>query len=111
MKRLESKEAIALGRRLLEQEVERLHPELGELTDEILLRVASEFKHASVDELLNEVGLGNRMPSLIIRMLAGDVELHRFGLPVCSVIVAQADRNSFLGLAAKVLETLADTLP
>jgi GTP pyrophosphokinase len=75
MKRLESKEAITLGRRLLEEELTRLHPELGELTEDVLLRVATDLKHASTDDLLNEVGLGNRMPSLIIRMLAGDVEL------------------------------------
>jgi len=75
LKRLEYREAAALGRRMLERELEHLGHELDEVDQEKLAEVAAELGHKHFDHLLEQVGLGNRMARLVARLLvAGELE-------------------------------------
>ncbi len=69
LKRLERREATELGRRLLERELEALGVRLEELGEEELQGAVEELGHESFDELLQQIGLGNRMARLVARMM------------------------------------------
>jgi len=69
LKRLEHKEAVELGRRLLERELEALGRELNAIGDEERARLLAEIGLADFDELLEQIGLGNRMAKLVARLL------------------------------------------
>jgi len=71
LKKLKDEEAIKLGRRLLEKVLAPYSMNLDSITDDRLNGVLEEFGLADVDALLQEVGLGNRMPLLVARKLAG----------------------------------------
>jgi GTP diphosphokinase / guanosine-3',5'-bis(diphosphate) 3'-diphosphatase len=71
LKNLKEIEAEALGRRLLNAELAALGTELEQVDP---IRVAAYLEDAglpSVEELLADVGLGNRLPLLVARRLAG----------------------------------------
>jgi GTP pyrophosphokinase/guanosine-3',5'-bis(diphosphate) 3'-pyrophosphohydrolase len=70
LKHFKQKEAISLGKRLLEKELQSLniHPEdIEDSKKEQLLEV---MKMQTMDELLEEIGLGNKMPMLIAKRLS-----------------------------------------
>jgi GTP pyrophosphokinase len=69
LKRLEHKEAIELGRRLLERELEALGRQLDTVSDEERMRLLSEIGLNSFDQILEQIGLGNRMAKLVARLL------------------------------------------
>ncbi len=69
LKRLEQKEAIELGRRLLERELESLGRHLDAIDDADRARLLHEIGLASFDLLLEQIGLGNRMAKLVARIL------------------------------------------
>ncbi len=69
LKQLQSREAEGLGRRMLEQELAASSLSLDKLGDE---RIQAYLGGAGVDSLevlLREIGLGNRMPKLVARRL------------------------------------------
>ena len=70
LKRLEHKEAVELGRRLLERELEALGRDIGAIGDEQRSKLLGEIGLPGFDELLEQIGLGNRMAKLVARMLA-----------------------------------------
>ncbi len=70
LKRLEHKEAIQLGRRLLKRELKTLGRKLDEVSEKERTRLLEEIGIGSFDKLLEEIGLGNRMCKLVARMLA-----------------------------------------
>ncbi len=69
LKRLEQREAIELGRRLLERELELLSVRLEDIGEEELQAALGELGHPDLDELLQQIGLGNRMARLVARLL------------------------------------------
>ncbi len=69
LKRLEHKEAVELGRRLLDRELHAVGQRLGELGDGQIAAVLDELGLASFDQLLEQIGLGNRMAKLVTRLL------------------------------------------
>lgn len=69
LKRLEHKEAAELGRRLLESELVQLGSHIDNLSEEELSEVFIELGHANFTELLEQIGLGNRMAKLVARLL------------------------------------------
>ena len=71
LKNLQHQEAVALGRRLLEKELQALGTVLPEIPDERVRRLLEEGRLANLDQLLGDIGLGNRMPLLVARALAG----------------------------------------
>ena len=72
LKDLKRNEAIALGKRLLNRELETLELKLDELGSEKLSEILTEYHLADLDELLSEIGLGNRMAPLVARQMTGD---------------------------------------
>ena len=68
LKRLEQKEAVELGRRLLEREFEALGRDINRIEDADRDRVLGEIGLSSFDQLLEQIGLGNRMVKLVSRL-------------------------------------------
>jgi GTP pyrophosphokinase len=72
LKNMQRQEAIGLGRRLLERELTLLNQRLEQVSDARVESVLKEYRLESLDELLAEISLGNRMPLLIARRLVGE---------------------------------------
>ena len=71
LKQLQRREAAELGRRLLEKELETLGRVLDTLPPGEVAAVLAQFGLRSLDELLEDIGLGNRMPLLVALRFAG----------------------------------------
>ncbi len=67
LKNLEREEAVSLGRRLLGQALSSFSMSIESLDEKNLQTVLNELRMASMDQLLNEIGLGNRMALLVAR--------------------------------------------
>jgi len=72
LKNLRRQEAVSLGRRLLEREMGLLSQSLDKLSEEQIGRVLEMYRLQTLDDLLAEIALGNRMPLLIARRLLGE---------------------------------------
>lgn len=82
LKNLQGQEGISLGRRLLTKELIAYGRSLDEVSDEEMGQLLQEFKLAGLDDLLMEIGLGNRMAMLVARRLSGaDSERATEGAP------------------------------
>jgi GTP pyrophosphokinase len=79
LKRLEHKEAVELGRRLLDREMEAMGQPLEQVGDEEIAAVVDELGLESFEALLEQVGLGNRMAKLVARLLVTSEEAHQQG--------------------------------
>lgn len=62
-------ESIALGRRLLNKALVSFNTKVRELDPVILKNQLERFRLESLDELLEDIGLGNRMAYIVARML------------------------------------------
>jgi guanosine-3',5'-bis(diphosphate) 3'-pyrophosphohydrolase len=71
LKNLQNDEAIALGKRLLNSELEIHDSTLDEISARQIKRALEEYQLENEDELLKEVGLGNRMAPIVARELIG----------------------------------------
>lgn len=71
LKNLQNDEAIALGKRLLNSELEIHDSTADEISARQIKRVLEEYQLENEDELLKEVGLGNRMAPIVARELIG----------------------------------------
>jgi RelA/SpoT family (p)ppGpp synthetase len=72
LKHFKQQEAINLGRRLLEKELQSMHLHLDDIDKakiQVLLQIMSK---QSLDELLEDIGLGNKMPFLVAKHIAQD---------------------------------------
>jgi guanosine-3',5'-bis(diphosphate) 3'-pyrophosphohydrolase len=69
LKNLQRKEAEALGRRLLDAELEGFGVDLDEVAPERIDSYLANARLGGLDALLADVGLGNRMPALVARRL------------------------------------------
>ncbi|MDD5578423.1 MAG: RelA/SpoT family protein [Methylobacter sp.] len=72
LKHFKQKEAISLGRRLLEKELQTMHLHLENIDEERIQAVLKVTSMHSLDELLEDIGLGNKMPFLIAKRLTQD---------------------------------------
>ncbi|MBW9261529.1 MAG: bifunctional GTP diphosphokinase/guanosine-3',5'-bis pyrophosphate 3'-pyrophosphohydrolase [Candidatus Thiodiazotropha sp. (ex. Lucinisca nassula)] len=72
LKNLQDQEAVNLGRRLLERELNLLSLKLEEIDQSQLDQVLEEFRLENLDSLLAGIALGNHMPLLVARRLAGE---------------------------------------
>jgi guanosine-3',5'-bis(diphosphate) 3'-pyrophosphohydrolase len=79
LKRLEHKEAVALGQRLLDRELAATGQSLDDVGEVEIAEVLQELGVESFDALLEQVGLGNRMAKLVARLLVTTDEGHREG--------------------------------
>lgn len=71
LKNLRSEEAISLGRRLLGQALEGVGLDLEGLSAEQTQRALTDQGFDTLEQLLENIGLGRRMPWLAARQLAG----------------------------------------
>jgi RelA/SpoT family (p)ppGpp synthetase len=69
LKNLQSDEAMSQGRRLLERCLKALGLRLDDVTGDAIDRVLDEYGFESIGELLEDIGMGNRPPSLVVRRL------------------------------------------
>jgi len=72
LKNFKQKEAINLGRRLLEKELHTMQLQLDTIEDSRLQALLASTKSRSLDALLEDIGLGNKMPFLIAKRLEQD---------------------------------------
>lgn len=71
LKNLQTDEAQALGKRMLERELDNFSLTLANLVPKRVTAALSNFKLESLDDLLVEIGLGARPAPLVARALAG----------------------------------------
>lgn len=69
LKNMQADEAMSQGRRLLERCLKPLGTRLDDVKQENIETVLSEYGFSELSELLEDVGLGNRPPSLVVRRL------------------------------------------
>ncbi|MCG8015114.1 MAG: bifunctional GTP diphosphokinase/guanosine-3',5'-bis pyrophosphate 3'-pyrophosphohydrolase [Candidatus Thiodiazotropha sp. 'RUGA'] len=72
LKNLQDQEAVNLGRRLLERELNLLSLKLEAIDQSQIDQVLEEFRLENLDSLLAGIALGNHMPLLVARRLAGE---------------------------------------
>ena len=72
LKNLKRQEAIDLGRRMLNRELEAFGETVETVGPARLEQLLKDFKLKKLDRLLEEIGLGNRMPLLVARRLADE---------------------------------------
>lgn len=65
-------ESRQLGQRLVERALSALSLSLANIAEENFVRVAKELKLSGIEQLFEEVGLGNQMAPLVARRLAVD---------------------------------------
>ncbi len=71
LKSLQAGEAVVLGRRLMEKALSGLGQSLSQVSPVRLDQTLDAMKLADIDGLLIEVGLGNRIATLVARQLVG----------------------------------------
>jgi len=69
LKSMQTDEAMSQGRRLLERCLKPLGVRLDDLKETDINTVLKEYGFSELSELLEDVGLGNRPPSLVVRRL------------------------------------------
>ena len=72
LKHFKQQEAINLGRRLLEKELQAMHLHLENIDKDKIQALLQVMSKQSLDELLEDIGLGNKMPFLIAKRIAQD---------------------------------------
>jgi GTP pyrophosphokinase len=79
LKRLEQREAVELGQRLLEREMEAMGHPLADVAEGEIATVVAELGLPDFAALLEQVGLGNRMAKLVARLLVTSEQAHAEG--------------------------------
>ena len=74
LKNLKQDDAIALGRRLLDKSLGEFALSLDKIDPSILDMLLAEYHIESLNELLEDIGLGNRLSLLVARALAPEQE-------------------------------------
>ncbi|MCU7813949.1 MAG: bifunctional GTP diphosphokinase/guanosine-3',5'-bis pyrophosphate 3'-pyrophosphohydrolase [Candidatus Thiodiazotropha sp. (ex Rostrolucina anterorostrata)] len=72
LKNLQAQEAVSLGRRLLERELNLLSLTLDQVDQKRIKKILKEFRLDDLEMLLAGIALGNHMPMLLARRLAGE---------------------------------------
>jgi len=72
LKNLQQNEAVALGKRLLNRELDSSKTNFDALDVTQINKVLADYKLDKADDLLQEIGLGNRIATLIARELITD---------------------------------------
>ena len=80
LKQLKREEALELGRRMLGKALSALGLELAQIPQATMDFLLEQLKLDSLDDLLEDISLGNRVASLVARQLA-DIMEHRTDAP------------------------------
>ncbi len=68
-KNQQKSESIALGRRMLNKCLSYLNMSIRNLSQSRIQRLLDDYQLNSMDELLEQIGIGNRIPQLVVRHL------------------------------------------
>ncbi len=110
LKNLQIDEARALGKRMLERELESHGLAVDRIEQEQLNGVLTNFKLENIERLYTEIGLGNRPAPLVVRMLLPEnVELPSDAAAARRRAAAQA--NPPVPLAIRGTEGMVVTFP
>ncbi len=104
MRNFKQKEAIALGRRLLDKELSVNGIQLSEIAPERTESALQTMEYASLDQLLEDIGLGNRMPFLVAKRFAAgdqlpDASNGNAGRASCSPLIIKGAEEMVINLA------------
>lgn len=80
LKNLQREESISLGRRLLDKSLDDLDTDLEKIPPQRIEKLLGEYHKASLDDLLESIGLGNRIPALVARTLIDEDTLIEQGM-------------------------------
>lgn len=69
LKNLQKDESVSLGTRLLNKCLSSVNMSVEDLSQSRIQRVIDDYELPSFEELLNQIGLGNRIPQLVVRHL------------------------------------------
>jgi RelA/SpoT family (p)ppGpp synthetase len=72
LKHIEEQGAASLGRRLLENELLAMNVQLAEISEEKITALLKMMGLKTLDNLLEDIGLGNKMPFLVAKQLTQD---------------------------------------
>jgi len=72
LKHFKQQEAISLGRRLLEKELQNMNVHLDNVEESRIQELLKVTSMQSLDGLLEDIGLGNKMPFLIAKRIVQD---------------------------------------
>lgn len=72
LKNFKQQEAINIGRRLLEKELQGMNLQLDTIPSERVNKLLEVLSVNSMDALLEDIGLGNKMPFLVAKRLSQD---------------------------------------
>ena len=72
LRNFKQQEAISLGKRLLEKELQAMNLQLDKMPEERIQQLLEAMSITSMDNLLENIGLGNSMPFLVARRLCQD---------------------------------------
>ncbi len=75
LKQLKSREAVELGRRLLEKELEVYDASIEDIAEETINNYLTTFKLNNFEALLEDIAFGNRMALMVARHMIGVEEL------------------------------------
>jgi guanosine-3',5'-bis(diphosphate) 3'-pyrophosphohydrolase len=103
LKHFKQQEAINLGRRLLEKELQSMHIHLDKIEETRILAFLKIMSMLSLDELLEDIGLGNKMPFLIAKRLT-QVDIN------ANIKLDQTDKSQQSPLIIKGTEGMVITL-
>ncbi|WP_031433340.1 RelA/SpoT family protein [Methylomarinum vadi] len=70
LKNFKQQEAINLGRRLLDNELHSMNLQLDDIDSFRINEVLEAFQMHSLDQLLEDIGLGNKMPLLVAKRIS-----------------------------------------
>jgi len=72
LKNLQQEESVSLGRRMLNKCLSNINMSVDDLSENSIIKVIEDYDLKSFDELLVQIGLGNRIPQLVLRHLLPD---------------------------------------
>ena len=73
LKSLKRAQSVALGRQLLEKALERLSLSIRKVPNKVMLLILHEAQLETLDDLLQEIGLGNRLAILVAHQIASEI--------------------------------------
>ena len=83
LKNLKEVDSVKLGKRLLSQALTVYGMEVDDVPEKTWEIIVDEYDYTSVDQLMREIGFGNRVPSLVARRIApSDRNIGGFGAAV-----------------------------
>ncbi|GMG86108.1 bifunctional GTP diphosphokinase/guanosine-3',5'-bis pyrophosphate 3'-pyrophosphohydrolase [Biformimicrobium ophioploci] len=92
-------DSIALGRRLLEKALSKFGSSLDELDEAQLQRGLDETKSGTLDKLLEEIGLGNRMAYSAAKLMVPDAETEPEAGHISSPLSIEAEEGMMISFA------------